>query len=300
MSEHSVICFGEVLWDILPTEKVVGGAPLNVAFQINQLGLDVAIISKVGDDDLGAEILSFLKNKDLTTELIQVDKNFPTGRVIVSFQDEHSPEYKIIGPVAWDHIDLDSRSKDYIGAAEVLIFGSLSCRSESNKEILLKIINLSKIRVFDVNLRSPFYTQALIEELLYKSDVIKMSEEELMQIAEWQHLSGEEEAILTQIRRIYGAEIILLTKGKDGAKCIDEFGIVAHPGFSITVQDTIGSGDAFLAGYISKFIKGAEKSDCLKYACAMGALVASKKGGTPKISGQELENIIHSEMINNQ
>lgn len=295
MSNPAIVCFGEFLWDVLPTGRVAGGAPMNVAFHANQLGLESKMISKVGDDDLGQELLLFLKNIDVSVELIQTDNTLPTGIVNVTLDQNGSPFYEIVSPVAWDDIHLENKGKDFVKNAAALVFGSLACRTERNKRTLLEYAALANIRVFDVNLRAPYYSKSLVEELLDKADIVKMNDEELALIAEWQGLSGDEKSQMETIKKQFALDVVILTKGSQGAACLDETGYYEQPGFRIQVQDTIGSGDSFLAAFLSHFLNGKDIPDCLVFAGAVGALVATKQGGTPKVEWSEIQAMMNSQ-----
>lgn len=295
MSNPVIICFGETLWDLLPTGRKAGGAPMNVAFHASQLGLESRIISKIGDDDLGKELKRFLQNIGVSVDLIQTDSVFPTGMVNVTFDKNGSPSYEIVSPVAWDHIHHEDKLKDFVKNASALIFGSLACRTERNKRTLLEYADLANIRVFDVNLRTPFYSKSLIEELLEKADIVKMNDEELAIIGEWLGVSGNEKSQLEYIKNKFSLDLAILTKGRHGAVCLDETGYHEHPGFQVKVHDTIGSGDAFLAAFLSHYLKGESTDDCLVFASAVGAMVATKQGGTPKIALPEILSILNSQ-----
>jgi len=295
MSNPTIVCFGEFLWDVLPTGRIAGGAPMNVAFHANQLGLESKMVSKTGDDDLGKELKRFLEDIGVSAELIQTDNTFPTGIVNVTLDQNGSPFYEIVSSVAWDYIHLEDKGKDVVKNADALVFGSLACRTERNKRTLLEYAALANIRVFDVNLRAPFYSKSLVEELLDKAEIVKMNDEELALIVEWYGISGDEKSQLKTIKNQFGLDVVILTKGRHGATCLDETGYYEQPGFRIKVQDTIGSGDSFLAAFLSRFLKGENIPDCLVFASAVGALVATKQGGTPKIEWPEIQAIINSQ-----
>jgi fructokinase len=295
MSNPAIICFGETLWDVLTTGRKAGGAPMNVAFHANQLNLEARIISKTGDDDLGKELRRFLENIGVSVELIQTDNTFPTGIVKVKLDKNGSPSYEIVSPVAWDYIQPDDKVQDFVKNASAFIFGSLACRTERNKKNLLEYADLANIRVFDVNLRTPFYSKSLIEELMGKADIVKMNDEELSLLGEWLGISGDEKSQLEYIKNKFSLDLVILTKGRHGAVCLDETGYHEHPGFRVKVYDTIGSGDAFLAAFLSRFLKGESTPDCLVFASAVGALVATKEGGTPKIELPEILTIMNSQ-----
>lgn len=272
---------------------------MNVAFHANQLGMRSKMISKVGNDDLGKELRGFLENMGVSTELVQTDDTFPTGIVNVTLEDGAAPTYEIVSPVAWDYIRSDDRARDYVKTADALIFGSLACRMDSNKKTLLEYLELAPIRVFDVNLRTPYYSQSLVEELLPKADILKVNDDELAIIAAWQEIAGDEKAQLDFLQDKFGIGVIILTKGKDGAVCLDESGCFQQPGIPVQVQDTIGSGDSFLAAFLSKYLHGENTRDCLAFAGAVGALVATKTGGTPEVTLPEIQALMSPSAIAN-
>ncbi len=299
MSHPTIICFGEVLWDLLYSGRIAGGAPMNVAFHANQLGLHTKMISKVGNDDMGRELKQFLQHIGVSVELVQTDNTFPTGTVNVTLGQGGLPSYEIASPVAWDYIHPNDKAKDYIKNTDAFVFGSLACRTERNKNTLLEYLTLAPIRVFDVNLRTPFYAQSLIEELLAKADIVKMNDEELALIAGWQSIARDEKSQLDFIKNKFKPDTIILTKGKDGATCLDDSGYFEQPGFPVKVQDTIGSGDAYLAAFLSRYLKGEDTRQCMAFAGAVGALVATKQGGTPSISIPEIQGIMQAGSILN-
>ena len=265
---------------------------MNVAYHVNQLGMQSKVISSIGDDGLGKELIRFLENKGVSTGLIQTDNTFPTGIVNVMLDSGGYPSYEIVSPVAWDYIRPDDKVKDIVKSANALVFGSLACRTEQNKKTLFEYLEVAPARILDVNLRAPFYSQPLIEALLTKADVVKMNDEELALIAGWQNAGSNERAQLEVIKNKFGIDVLILTKGKDGATCLDESGYYEQPAFPIKVKDTIGSGDSFLAGFLSRYLKGESARECLIFAGAVGALVATKAGGTPEFTVQEIQALI--------
>ncbi len=288
----TLICFGEVLWDLLPTGKIAGGAPMNVAFQANQLGLSAKMVSRVGADDWGAELLDFLNDKGVSTQFVQTDSQHPTGLVNVTLDSKGSPAYEIVQPSAWDFIAPDPALHDAVAAADALVFGSLACRSDRTQSTLLELLDVAALRVFDVNLRRPFFSQNLLDALLSKADIVKLNDEELDIIAAWHGAVGGEAQQMQFLKKKYALDMLVLTKGPHGAACLDDTGYHTHPGFSVKVHDTIGSGDAFLAAFLSKMLAGDDGPECLAFACAVGALVATKQGGTPDIGAEEIQDFI--------
>lgn len=293
MSNHSIISYGEVLWDLLPGDKIAGGAPMNVAFHAKTFGLQASLISRVGSDEQGRELLAFLTKKEIPTSLIQTDHTFPTGIVNVTLDAKGSPSYEIVQPVAWDHIHPEEEAKTAVSTADALVFGSLACRTNRTKNTLLGLLELASLRVFDVNLRSPFFSKELLEEMLPKANLAKMNEDELDIITGWYNAKGSDADKMDFVKRHYGLDALLVTVGPKGALFQNDRGLFSQAGFKVKVQDTIGSGDAFLGAFLSKYLSGASPSECLETACAVGAFVATKKGATPEYSPTEIfQNLV--------
>ena len=281
---NSIICFGEVLWDVLPTHKVAGGAPMNVAFHANNFGINSQMISAVGQDDLGKELLKFLEEKNISTDLIHINESYDTSTVQVTLDEKGSASYEIVAPVAWDLLVHSEAGATAVSNADILLFGSLICRSEGNIKALLVLIEKAKKTVFDVNLRPPFYSQSLIELLLEKANIVKMNDEELIEIISWYGVEGSLKEQMLFVMEKFDIETIIMTEGAHGAHCLHDNILYSQKSFSVKVQDTVGSGDSFLAAFICKMLEGLDWQNCLEFACGTGALVATKSGGTPVIN----------------
>ena len=289
---YSIACFGEVLWDLLPTGKVAGGAPMNLAFHANNLGIHAKMISAIGEDELGTELIHFLTSKRIETNLIQRNPSLPTSTVQVSLDEKGSASYEIVQPVAWDDIHLTSQQVTAVASADVLLFGSLACRTEKSRDTLFQLIKRAKKTIFDVNLRPPFYTQPLLEYLLEKAYIVKMNEEELAIIANWYTSLEEDTQQMNFLIERFGIETLIVTKGKEGAYCLTDGTLYQQETFPVEVADTVGAGDAFLAGFITKMLVQEEWQECLKFACATGAVVASKVGGTPTVTADMVSEFL--------
>lgn len=288
MSKKNIVCFGEVLWDLLPSGKIAGGAPMNVAVHASQLGLNAIMISAVGNDELGEGITSFLLSRGLSTENIQKNE-YQTGIVEVTLDAKGSPSYSIIEPVAWDFIRLTDAAKSTIQVADALVFGSLALRNEISKLTLLQLQIDSKLKILDLNLRKPFYSPKLTDELLRVADIVKVNDEELEMICTWFGSFGNQIDNASFLKARFKLKGILVTRGANGAFFIDENNKLSeHQGFNVIVNDTIGSGDSFLAAFITKWLSGETPGEALKYACAVGAFVATQKGATPVISEENI------------
>lgn len=254
---------------------------MNVAFHLNQLGVATGMISRVGADALGNELLAFLQEKNIPTELIQPDPQHPTGTVHVSLDAAGHPAYEIVKPVAWDFIEAEAAAETAVQAAEMLVYGSLVCRLPQSEMSLKKLIALARYRVLDVNLRQPYVAESLIRELLLTADLVKMNDEELSIITSWLNIGGEMPQRMASMVLRFDLQGLIVTLGAEGAAYADPAGFYETPGIAVQVQDTIGSGDAFLAGFLQQKRLGASPQHCLERACQLGAFVATQKGGTP-------------------
>jgi len=291
--DKKIICFGEVLWDILPTGKVAGGAPMNVAIRLQSLGISSAVISTIGDDELGEALRSLIKERGVDSALIKVNKQLPTGQVWVQFDDQGNAIYDIVYPSAWDKIEYSGAFKHAVNTADALVFGSLACRDEVSRDALLQLLEVAHYKVFDVNLRTPHYTISLVEELMKKSDFIKLNEEELLWIAQsLESGSAVIEENIVFISEKTQTDTICITSGKDGAVLYTNEQFYYHSGYSVTVEDTIGAGDSFLAALLYGMFNHQPFDEVLSFACATGALVASRKGANPIITVNEINQLV--------
>jgi fructokinase len=290
---HKIICFGETLWDMLPSGKMPGGAPMNVAIHLRYHHYSPVVISRVGNDDLGRELLAFLKEKGLSTQYIQTGQTHLTGVVKANISNKNEVTYKIVEPVAWDYIMYEEEAAELVAQSDVFIYGSLVARNAGSQETLLKYLPLARLRVFDVNLRPPYYNQERIGLLLQFADIVKMNHQELEQITDWFGLqAGGEQEQMQAVKEKFGLQLVIVTRGENGAAVLTDAGYVEHPGYQVEVADTIGSGDAFLATFLSNYLQQQPAADALKRACAVGAYVATRHGATPEYKTTDPENLL--------
>ena len=290
-----VICFGEVLWDIFPEGEKIGGAPLNVALRLKALGIPTAIVSKVGEDQLGERLIEFVKEQELVTQYIQQDPQFETGKVNVTLDQNGSASYEIAYPAAWDKITLQASLEEEVAQADLFLFGSLVTRDSVSKGSLLALLKKAPFKVFDVNLRAPHYTQSLLEELMQMADFIKFNDEELVEITN--AMGCQESSLEKQLQFISvktNTSKICVTKGGDGALLLLNDQLYDQKGFPIKVADTVGAGDSFLATLLEGILTNKAPAVALENACAMGAMVASNAGANPKITPKELHHFIET------
>ncbi len=288
-----VTCFGEVLWDVFPTHKKIGGAPLNVALRLQSFNINTYIISRIGNDKNGNELLQYIKEEGLDTSSIQIDQLYKTGCVNVTLDNNGSASYEIEQPVAWDKIEVTDQFVEIVKSSDAFIFGSLACRDEITKNTLLRLLKYAPFKVFDVNLRPPFYSMNLLLTLMRKSDFIKCNDEELDEICI--ALGFKSESIIEKIKflsQYTQTEQICVTKGKDGATLLYNNKLYNNNGYSVKVSDTVGAGDSFLATLIGQLLNNKASDEALNFACAVGALVASKEGANPKIMQSEIINFV--------
>ena len=290
---YRIVCFGEVLWDVFPTHKKIGGAPLNVALRLRSYGNEVTIISSVGNDKDGSELIKFIKEKGISYKEVQVSDTYKTSCVKVALDNNGSATYDIEFPCAWDYIILHKSSVDIVKNSDAFIYGSLICRNDMSKSTLQELLKFARFKVFDINLRAPHYNMTQLEELMNDADFIKFNDEELIEICE--HLNYKYEDIEDAIRFIAKTtrtNNICVTLGGDGALLFKDDNIFKSLGYKVTVKDTVGAGDSFLATLINKLLSNIHPQESLEYACAIGALVASKDGANPNIKTVEVKSLM--------
>ncbi|GHB26798.1 carbohydrate kinase family protein [Mongoliitalea lutea] len=295
-----VICFGEMLWDCFPSGEVPGGASLNVALHLSQLGLDVSLISKLGKDSYGERLQDFMAPYSLDTSWIQLDEEHPTSTVQVNNDDPQNVKYTIVAPVAWDFIQWDEQLQQAVNQADAFIFGSLAVRNQVSWESLYHLLHSPVLKVFDINLRAPFYDFEQIEIILGYTDILKINEDELLIVADYFSLEHDSKGsdvvsmateVCAYLTEHFPIELICVTLGANGAMIYQEGKVYRHQGYKVKVQDTVGSGDAFLSGFVKSYLEEKKPMEVLDFACALGAFVASQKGGTPRYSLSDIDAV---------
>jgi fructokinase len=286
LAQYTIVGLGEALWDLLPSGKHLGGAPLNFAYVASLLEERSVIATRVGDDELGRELRSELAIRNLDTSAIQIDPELPTGTVDVQFQNGQ-PEYTIRKPAAWDAMEWSAEWQRLSRNCDAVCYGTLAQRANQSRETMMKFVANTRpecLRVFDINLRSPFYDREVIASGLKYSSVVKMNDAELPQVAAILGFTGlTPEAQMRQLGDQFGA-IVLITCGERGAMAANGAQLVRHPGFRITVQDTIGAGDAFGAAATDCLLRTMSLEKTLEIANRWASWVASQVGGMPAIN----------------
>lgn len=292
----SAVCFGEVLWDIFPTHKKIGGAPLNVSLRMNSIGVNTTMISRIGDDDNGKDILSFLNDQEVATDLIQITGEYKTGAVHVMINEKGNASYDILYPSAWDKIIETEMMDKAVAEADAFVFGSLACRDEVTRATLNKLLEKANYKIFDVNLRAPYYTIDVLNELMLKADFIKLNDEELREISrELGSTYNSFEQNIKFLAEKTNTKQVCVTKGEFGAVLYSNDKFYYNSGYFIKVVDTVGAGDSFLASLIVKLLRGKSPQKALNYACAIGALVAGQEGANPQISEKVIRDYMKIE-----
>ncbi len=287
-----VTCFGEVLWDVFPIHKKIGGAPLNVALRLHSFGVDTGIVSRIGDDEDGKDISQYLDDHNMNTTFVQIDDTFKTGCVNVTLDSYGSATYDIEKPVAWDHIQLNEDIINQVNESDAFIFGSLVCRNKTSKNTLLQLIEHARFSVFDVNLRAPFYSIEVLVDLMKKADFIKCNDDEILEITkELGFISKSLEECMRFLSKTTKTDKICVTKGGNGALLFCDNQFFKNNGYKVIVADTVGAGDSFLASLVFKLLSKEGFQESLNFATAVGSIVASKKGANPLVSLNDVLSI---------
>ena len=290
-----VVGIGEVLWDLLPRGAHLGGAPANFAYFSGLLGASAVLVSRTGNDHLGREARDTLLRHGLDLAYCQIDTAHATGSTQVSFTGDGSPQYAIAKDVAWDYLQWTPALAELAARADAVCFGTLAQRSPVSRETIRRFLEHTPahcLRMFDVNLRAPFYSDAIVRESLSLANVLKLSCEELRPVlaALSLPLSAEVEAV-SHLRRSYGLRAVCLTRGAQGSVIAVENEVVIHSGMTVDVADTVGAGDAFTAAVAMHLLAGSAAQVVSEAANSLGAWVASQPGAMPKLQEFDRNNM---------
>lgn len=288
-----IIGLGEVLWDLLPGGKALGGAPFNFAFHCHQLGHDSVMVSRVGRDALGGEIRAAMRQLNLDDAFVQSDESHPTGTVGVEVDARGQPAY-VIHEGAWDHLAWEDRLGPLIRGAKGLCFGSLVQRHLTARQTVSRILAEASglLTVFDVNLRQHFYTADVLEASLTACRWAKLNADELVVLRDLFSLRGSgESGVVAELRQRFDVELVALTRGEHGCLVQTATEEVEVAGERVTVIDTVGSGDAFTAGLLCSILEGRPVAEAARFANRLAARVAASRGGTPRFDKTELDRL---------
>jgi fructokinase len=287
--QKTVVSIGEILWDVFPEGKKAGGSSMNVALNLHKQGINSEFVSAIGDDENGKELIEFLASNDFPNHFIQVSV-LPTSTVQVKLDEQQEATYTIVEPVAWDEIELTDQLIHAVKNADALVYCSLTCRNETSRSTILNLLKHAKLKVFDINLREPFYTITTLKQLLAAADILKVNEHELVYLKNELNLTGNtDEPLLKQLSLLFNIQIICLTVGEKGAYVLHENFLHHHKGYAVKVADTVGAGDSFLATFVASYLNGYPMDTILDRACKVGSFVASQVGANPPY-GDEVFN----------
>lgn len=296
--KFTVVGLGEILWDLLPDGRQLGGAPANFAYHAQVLGAKARIVSCIGKDDLGKDILERLQELALATTHMAIDGEHPTGTVSVELNEQGKPEYVIHENVAWDFIPYGSSLEILAAKTDAVCFGSLCQRSAVSRDTVKKFLEATRpdgIRIYDINLRQSYYSREVIDDMLSRSDVLKLNDEELPIVADMFEIRGNDEEILRELQRRYSLGLIALTLGADGSRLLNSEGVSFHRFEEpITVADTIGAGDAFTAAVAIGLLQGWDIDRTNETANRLAAFVCTRKGAMPLIPQRIIADLLRS------
>ena len=274
------------------------GAPLNFAYIASLLGEHAVIASRIGNDSLGAAIQAELAGRNLDIGAIQSDSKLPTGTVDVRFRGGQ-PEYEIRQPAAWDALEWTPKWQEIASKCDAVCFGSLAQRAPKSRQTIQNFIANTRpecLRVFDINLRKPFYGREVIESSLHLATILKLNDVELPGIAAILSVkSDSQQALMRELIDRFALKTVLVTCGERGARAVSDGKVASHPGFKVRVHDTHGAGDAFTAAAIHCILRGIELEKTLAFANKWASWVASHAGAMPPIAEQELLKMLSEE-----
>lgn len=288
-----VVGMGEALWDMLPEGRKLGGAPANFAYHVSQFGLDTRVVSAVGDDELGNEILANFAEKQLDCQIEKVA--YPTGTVQVTLDEKGVPCYEIKEGVAWDNIPYTPALENLAKQTHAVCFGSLAQRNAVSRETINRFIDQmpedeNVLKIFDINLRQHFYSKELIEASLKKSNVLKINDEELVVVGEmfgFADIDFQDKCWILLAK--YNLKMLILTCGTEGSYVFTpgEVSFLETP--QVQVADTVGAGDSFTGAFVAAILSGKTVKDAHRLAVDVSAFVCTQNGAMPELS-EELKN----------
>lgn len=296
-NNHKVVCFGEVLWDILPSGSVPGGAPVNVAYHLHKQQKKPAVITRVGSDKKGKELINIFSLYGVCTDYFQEDCEYETGKVYAEPNEQNEVVYDIVKPAAWDFIEWETKLSDLVSNAEYFVYGSLASRNQVSKNTLSQLLEVARNKVLDINLRAPHFNRKIVEELLAKADFLKINHAELELITGWFSKYTSIEDRVWSITDKFKIQNIVVTMGGDGAMLYYKGKEYLHKGYKVNVVDTVGSGDAFLAGLLARLLDEASPVNALEFASGLGAFIAMQKGACPVYNVDEIYNLLKTEFV---
>ena len=283
----TVVGLGEILWDLLPSGRQLGGAPANFAYCSHLLGNRAVVASRVGSDVLGREVRDLLLHSGLTDQFLQTDPDHPTGTVHVQLDSAGQPKFEIAESAAWDFLDWSDIWQALAQSADAVCFGSLAQRSDISRRTILNFLDATRpesLRVFDVNLRQLFYSAEIIHDSMKRANVVKLNHEELPRVEELLAIASRDNlAFCRELLQKFELQLVCVTRGASGSLLCDRNCSDEHSGFRVQIKDTVGAGDAFTAALVHGLLRQSPLVEINELANRMGAWVASCSGAMPPL-----------------
>ena len=280
-----VVGLGEVLWDMLPEGRKIGGAPVNFAYHAGQFGIDTMAVSAIGNDKLGEDTIAEMNGKHLNHIFPSVP--YPTGSVQVSLDEKGVPAYDIKENVAWDNIPFTNEIESVARSCRAVCFGSLAQRNAVSRNTIRKFIESTPsgcIRIFDINLRQNFYTSNVIRDSLEHCNILKINDEEIMLVSRmFNYDSSNIENVCRTIMEDFSLEMVILTCGTKGSYIFTKGGVSFMPTPKVNVADTVGAGDSFTGSFCAAILRGLPVAEAHKKAVEVSAYVCTQNGAMPVI-----------------
>jgi fructokinase len=292
-----MVGLGEVLWDMLPSGRVLGGAPTNFAYMASVLGNRGIVASRVGRDILGQQACEVMDSLGLTTNYIQRDEEHETGTAAVLIDAAGMPTFTIKESVAWDFLDWTSSWEELSGLAEVVCYGSLAQRSLLSADTIDRFLGNTRkgsLKIFDVNLRQSFYTIDILLKLFLHANIAKLTDQEMQRVGSLflDDNINDVERLAKWLLEEFELEVVCITRGDRGSLLVTESDVVEHPGLTVKVVDTVGAGDAFTACLAHQFVRGHPLTEISESANRFASWVVTRTGATPKIDPPQLQEVL--------
>jgi fructokinase len=292
-----VIGIGEALWDLLPSGPQLGGAPANFAYHAQALGAPAQVITRVGNDHFGREIIERFRKMGLEEDKVQVDEVAPTGTVAVTFTGNGVPHFIIHENVAWDQLVATQAALKAARAADAVCFGSLAQRSPVSREAIQRLVAAAPadaLRIFDVNLRQRFYSHEVIERSLQLANVLKLNDSELPVLAQMFELGESPNQQMEWLAKAFGMRAVVLTRGAEGSLIYERGRWSEQAAKPVQVVDTVGAGDAFTAALVLGLLHQKDLDEAHSFAAEIARYVCSCAGATPALPDRFLDRFVSS------
>jgi fructokinase len=294
----NIVAFGEVVWDILPNGKILGGTPLNLVFRCNSFGDKGSLLSRLGYDELGHAALDRLEELQISHRNVQIDEEFPTGTVNITFDDKNESRYEVTLDVAFDHIEFSAEALKLARNADCLFYGLLPLRFGISKNTIRELIKEAPdtLHFFDLKLFEHFFDKKVVENLLFSSDIVRIKEKEIPVLEKELGIKSVNlDNFGELLHKKYKVDLILVTRGSKGVFAYHKKeGVFADSGYKINIEDNIGSGMAFSAAFLNYYLKGKSIQEALEFGNAAGALNTTKRGATSYFNKREVINFMNS------